>query len=1479
MPNVSKKLLSQFIRSACLRKLALDLFPDNAVYQAERVSRSMPHPQSPRPGLRQIQEAGDEWAEKKLDDLTQTFGQRAVLGDRYTTDKNETRYRDVRLEQYLPAATPIQFIVEADFPVGPSFKSALGISDHTTTLDLHYSDLRPDIIVVLPAATFSRHITPDGTVLALPSEDRRKQLRVIDIKLTAQASPGYFAEIAFYSMALAGWLLDRGLDNTYVVVPDGAVWPGSHEASHLVRFASRETQQGRLPTTDQLWNAMQNDLEPVPFEVFALRVRRFLQVDIVKALARPWQELEWHVDNRCSFCEYLGEERPATQIARDPKAAPHPNHCLPMASRSDHLSRVAFISQGARISLTQAGVSQVGTLASRAPTDAVFDTHQTLRATRTVVAGRAESLQTGQVNIPPQSGTSAAMPKWADLRVYLSVDFDIGSAITVAFGLKAFWTEPRPFNSPLTTIRETKLWEPKALLVDHPDPLIERRELLALLTDIHGILEWCRQKDQQIAALPAVASLSTRQKQAYRTTVQFYLWDSLQFDHLTRVIGRHLPFVLPNTQVNYLAWLFPPEELLPNPDMANRRSPITIVRDVIKGLLAAPVPHYYGLLEIARNFHDSRTGAYYAQKQVSDPDFVLFDTHPLFGTSLSDQIPSERAHEIWSRVTAPRHWSDQLITYRRTVVTRLDALSSVAERLENDLRPRLNQAAPQINIGPPPREPRLSIDGQLWYAFGRLNVSLAELEVRQIRAMPAHERTARFHSARLPARLIGQAEVAALAHLGVPARAGRRVYELAPDSRDVKAKVNDFSFALAPANQDGFLDDSIARFVFRTPLEPNYADQRYWQTPVERGTQVTIVALDRNVGLIAVDLPSGPLSTFADDVQAAGLADLDQDVILDPVHGDFFLKKLLAALRVIGNPPLARNSSFAAQVQAATSAPTAGRRPRGANATLDTPAAEFVWNASGMAATPVSRNLPSVRARLAANGLDLNPSQWEAWEKALSVRCRLVWGPPGTGKSRTVRTMIVGAIMEAQAARRPLRVLLTAFTYTAIDNVLVDVANDLEQHLPGASTTYRLRSSFQATPDAGQLGAAIDAEVNRSAPGAALNALRASLNQQTELVVVGGPPEQVYNLFPYRRLTDGTEDITMQQWFDLIVVDEASQMDVAHLLLPLCGLATSGTVVLAGDPLQLPPIQPAEAPAGLEAMVGSAYGFFRTIHRVPECPLGVNYRSNETIVSFARASGYQQDLKSYSPDLRVELLAPLPNSRPIDWPAELYWCSDWITLLDPGQPAVCFVYDDGRSSQRNEFEAEAVAAMLWLLHGRLANRLRNEIDVRTGSHIPASTTPYASQEFWETAVGVVTPHRAQQALIINRLHRVFNATGAVADSIRGAVDTVERFQGQQRDVIIASYALGDMDQIGEEEEFLMSLNRFNVMASRARAKLIVLVSRQVVDHLASEVEVLRQSKLLKVFVESFCNRAAVVSLGLLENGTPRAVPGDLRWNG
>ena len=118
MPQIGKQSLAQFIRTGCLRQLALELFPDNRTFRPDREARGMPDPQSPRPGLRQVQVVGDEWAEEKLHDLTRTFGPDAVRGDRRVTPTGHTRYEPVDLGRLIANAVPLRFLIEAEFSMG-----------------------------------------------------------------------------------------------------------------------------------------------------------------------------------------------------------------------------------------------------------------------------------------------------------------------------------------------------------------------------------------------------------------------------------------------------------------------------------------------------------------------------------------------------------------------------------------------------------------------------------------------------------------------------------------------------------------------------------------------------------------------------------------------------------------------------------------------------------------------------------------------------------------------------------------------------------------------------------------------------------------------------------------------------------------------------------------------------------------------------------------------------------------------------------------------------------------------------------------------------------------------------------------------------------------------------------------------------------------------------------------------------------------
>jgi DNA replication ATP-dependent helicase Dna2 len=1417
MPYLSKRSISSFLRSECLRRLKLDLSPDNATFQHERTTQNMPPRAVGRPGLRALADAGTEWEIAKVNDLVQTFGLAATLGNHVQLPTGGVKFNDAPLAQVIQRASPGTFLVQTEYGVGATFEHALNISHYRNTFNLRYADLRPDLIQVLSVGAAQEEVRPDGSVVRLQPGDARIPLRIIDIKLTAEPSVPYLAEVTYYAMTLAGWLADDNITG-FFVVPEAAVWPGSHDASALVRLDAARRQAGQRPTHQELLDALGEDLELVPFGVFAPRLRRFFQSDLHDVLSAQWTNLEWHVDNRCIGCEYLGYPWPGSTTS-------DPRHCWPTATSQDHLSRVAFVSRGAAGALVDNNITNVAALASTAMNSPAYDTHHVLRATRSVVAGRAQSLGTQQAFLPPQTGTSAVMPKWTDLRIYITADFDIGSGISVAFGLKGFfWAHQNRINPGQ---QQTYSWQSRVFPIDQRSLQVEQRELLHLLDAIYQMLQHATNAAQN-------------------PTVQVYLWDAVTYEHLVRIIGRHLPAIIGNNQLRQLAWLFPPETVVANPDVSDRKSPLTIVRDVVRAIVAAPVPHYYSLLNVAREYHSTRTQAPWNQFQVPG----------LFEDPLSDQIPSERAHEIWSRATGNRPWNAQLQQLDRTVKTRLSALESVTQRLEEDLRPQLGQTAPRIaDLGPPTLPARMSYDGRLWFVFAKLNSALTELEVQQTRAMPPHEREARFRSAHLTTRLAPAQAGPHLTRLNLPVINGRWVYELAPGSREVRARENDINFALAPMNLPGFLDRTLAQVTNNAAGLP-LPNQSGMYSRMERVSAVSVAAVDRDNGIIVVDVNQYWLPTVL-AAEHAGLLAFAQDVMLDPVHQDFLVGRLETTLNAIGSPPIAQALPAVAQALGAR------RRPRAGAAT---PAADVLWDGQRLYATQTARVLPATQQRLIQGGVDLNQSQWQAWTDSLSRRLQLVWGPPGTGKSSTLRAVLLGALHEAAARGVQARILISGPTYEAIDNVLLQVADDLTQGalaLPQV-TIARLRSSSRIPSP--RVPQAID--VVHGSPQHQQLTQRLQGNQG--ITLVGGTVHQVH------RLLEGAGS-AVTPLFDLIVLDEASQLDVGTSTLAIAGLANDGSVVVAGDPRQLPPIHQAQAPVGLESFVGPVFTYLQERHQIPPAILNRNYRSNSTIVSLGQAAGYPTGLVAHSSSLALDLLSSPPTTAtpPANWPQHLFWTPEWAAFLDPALPCSLFVYDDGRSSQWNPFEADAVASLVWLLSGCLSAQLANELD-RTGALKPRSTAPYSAADFWAKGVGVVTPHRAQQALVVSGLQRLFGPA-VPSVTIRESVDTVERFQGQQRDVMIATFALGDPDAISDEDEFLLSLNRFNVMASRARAKLIVLVSRQVVDHLSADPVVLRGSALLKTYAETFCSTARAMSLGYIVSGVSRVVGGEFRW--
>ena len=1091
------------------------------------------------------------------------------------------------------------------------------------------------------------------------------------------------------------------------------------------------------------------------------------------------------------------------------------------------------------------------------------------------------------------------MPSWPDLRIFLFLEYDLSTAVTGAFGLRAAWSEPLPRDSPHTrkqlrwraaesrrrVVNGESVWRrertgyQEVFIVDQRDPDLrrEREELLRFLHALRDILDQVRRQD---AADIAEGRRQTAWGAETESTYQIYLWDRAQRKHLERVISRHLSAILADRRLRDLAWLFPPPELLGHAEDASYKSPFTYVASVVENTVALPIAHHYTLLDVVQSYRTA---------------FVRAPTvHPLHQEPLSDLIPGERLHELWNRRV---DLTSALGTFRETVEKKMEALAHVTMRLERDLRTVLNRSAAPPVVRAPARLTGVPAHSQLWYEYGRLNAAVADLDAHATRAMPPHERVARFKSARLLQRLEGDAKQAAYVSLvreapePLPPIGDVLVYSLSEGSRELNARVPAF-FALAPTHDPTFLHQSAGWLVRQHGLRVN--GQVRGRSVAEAGlTKVTLLSIDRVEGWVA--LKAWNPQCIA-GLEAAGVADFGTDVMLDPLGEDFSSKKVRETLRAIGNPPSAVHDPETLRALGYDVPPAPGGDP-------ETPASAFLWDGGRLADEAVvpGRDLDLARGELEAGGIGLDPSQWLAWEEALSRRLTLVWGPPGTGKSRTLRSVISGAAVEAHRAGRPLRILVSAFTYRAADHVLFGVAAQLRSLLPeDAYTIARVRSQYSGRPDAlDDFPEVADVIPRRKLSDQNVADLTDLLDHPDRIVVVSSPPQQLYNLAVARTLRTAfsprqREANSVREWFDLVLVDEASQLDVALSTLVVSKAAAGAAFVLAGDDLQLAPIHQAEPPKDLDVLVGSVFSYARYHHEVEPKPLQTNYRLNEELVTFTRRAGYDPRLHAHHEHLRlspftgpdpvevelegggtevVELHGLSPQEEPDGWPDFLYWTPDWGRLLDPSEPAACFIYDDTTSGQLNDFEADSVAALLWLLYGQTDRQLAGELD-ESGTLRPLTGLPRTRASFWSHGVGIVTPHRAQMGKIVGRLQRAFPNHDPRA--IRGAVDTVERFQGQERDVIVASFGLGDPDLIRSEDEFLYQLNRFNVMASRARAKLIVLATRTLVEHLPDDSDTLDQSRLLKYFAETFCGHPEPLRLAYLKGRDITERPGTLR---
>ena len=421
----------------------------------------------------------------------------------------------------------------------------------------------------------------------------------------------------------------------------------------------------------------------------------------------------------------------------------------------------------------------------------------------------------------------------------------------------------------------------------------------------------------------------------------------------------------------------------------------------------------------------------------------------------------------------------------------------------------------------------------------------------------------------------------------------------------------------------------------------------------------------------------------------------------------------------------------------------------------------------------------------------LNTSQERAVNDVLRAKdVRVLHGPPGTGKTTTLVEAINETLM------RETQVLVCAQSNTAVDWIsekLVDcgipvlrIGNPTRVNDKMLSFTYEHR--FADHPDYPKLWQVRrDMREMRRRRREKAEHFHQKLDRLKELAVelevritgdIFGQVRVIASTLvgAGNKLLDGKR-------FGTVFIDEAAQALEAACWIPI---RRASRVILAGDHCQLPPTV-----KSLQALKGGLGKTLmeRIVENKPECVslLEVQYRMNDEIMQFSSDFFYQGRMKS-APEVAHRLIHE--GDAPILW-----FDTSTIELGEDEQNDFKEKFVGETFGRINKGEANLTLSLLQIYFQRVGKQriLNDRIDV-----------------------GIISPYRAQ----VQYLKRLIKKR-AFFKPFRHliSVNTVDGFQGQERDVILISLVrANDMGQIG----FLRDLRRMNVAITRARMKLFIL---------------------------------------------------------
>lgn len=1375
--KISKTTLSMYLRTRCDKELYLSLHAKDTMGAA-----GLPEPVK-RPGIGLLSVQGKEFELERNDQLVKLFGASIVY------KKAANRYSDVDLESTLVnhLSSP-SVILQAKFSIARHKDNTLaniGLSPADIRIVPEIADFIPDVLVVRDAKSSDFEVRPDGSRRKVDSmTEGRRGIEIFDIKHTSEANPSYCAEIAMYALMLANWIEDRpNLRDKYFVTTSAYLWTRFKQGDSEVERAGTS---GIALSSALVYEALVKDSEDANLRFYLAAVRRFLD-DVVRVIrigdsgSNGWEQLEWHVSGTCGSCDWLGDKRHLSKSSQLPVDTNPLHYCIPRARMTGHLSLVPGITRGAKKILQSHSLSDAVSFATAVGHPALQE-HTVLKRDARTWPKRTTAVLTATVSNDANS-VIASLAGFANLQIFASVNFDSSAGLLTGLALSGFVTTYTSGQAPTR-------FQTIPFIVDQKTLNDEWIALEGFLTHIAD----CIQRSEGLVAGSTL-------------TGQIHFWEERQFKELCNALGRHLPRVLAlsDRKAKALAWVFPPEDFIATPESLEA-STVVIVDEIIRRMVFTPTPHVITLFDTAEVY-------------PAGPVQTVRDSY--YREYLSNGIPRERIYELWSH--APQIKRGNTLLPRNTAISEYaDALSkqskaleSICERLRRDYRGRFKAKATRIPSTIPQGARSVAFDAKLWIWWDSLEFNTAQLE-SHIRLSMEGERLEATYEAILMTN-------------GRAVSVGVYEYDVAKSSTEAKFKA-DSILTLGKVGRPGMPLEHL-RDLIRPGAPVFQGDDNLLRMPIWSVLEARLIHFDRVAATAQVEFgcfhdPAIVPYIFAND--AVGLL---SDVFLmenKRPSGFDWTRTSSKILKEVGNPSIAT-----ADINAANAMGIKPSARKGGNSVV-TPVARVLWEAPVLEQTV---RVPPIEANAIANYAQycngLNASQTAAVQHAAERALSIIWGPPGTGKTNTLAAFLHGLAHDANAKQKALKVLVTGPTYKAVEEIMLRASGFVARDVSAKCKMFLAYSAQRTQLPAPTQATYRQFPLDTNDPDCQL--CLGELKNGSGVVIIGTHIRQA------RRFSEWIHaGSTVQPVFDVVVIDESSQVPVSHALSAMGSLKQDGRLVVAGDHLQMPPITSLDSPTEASYLVGSIQTYLveRFSPSTPKCILETNYRSSEDIVAFARTIGYPESLTSAFPDTSVSYFSdPIP-----EYPPHLPWCSDFASILHSGHKAVALLHKDEVSSQGNMFEAKVIAGLVWLLRQSVSAELHGR-----GNVVHSRPT---AEHFWGKCVGVVTPHRAQRALIIRELESLFPLEKNLIDE---AVDTVERFQGGERHTILVSFAVADMDIIGGEEAFLMQLERTNVAISRAMAKCIVVMPDTLAAYIPEDKRALATAFALKDYIEEFCN--------------------------